>query len=71
MGTVDLEMNVFVQWLVVLGIWWCLFIDVLGNQAGQQDTANAANWKPIVVGTAAVGLFVHGAAVGRLVKESR
>lgn len=70
MGAVAVNALV-VQWMVVLGIWWCLLADVLGNQAGQQNMVDAANWEPIVAGTAAVGVFVHGVAVGRLVRGAR
>jgi hypothetical protein len=51
-------MNRTVQWSVVCGVWWCLLIDVLGNQAGQ----GGGSWVPIIDGTLLVLAFVHGAA---------
>lgn len=61
-------MSLFVQWAVVCGIWWCALIDALGMWAGQD---HARDWIPIIWATALILAFVHGAAVGRLVRHER
>lgn len=54
------------QWLVTLGVWYALLVDVLGNWAGQDHYAMTANWTPIVAGTTAIIVFLHGVMIGRL-----
>lgn len=46
-------MNLFVQWSVVLGIWWAILVDLIGDRAGQP---NSTNFTPIIEGT--VGIIV-------------
>lgn len=50
------------QWGVVIGVWVCLLVDVLGNYAGQ----GGDEWLYIIVGTASVLVFVIAAAVRAL-----
>ena len=54
-----------IQWLVTLGVWYCLLIDVVGNYAGQQNLVNHQNWIPIIWGTSIVLALLHGIAIGR------
>jgi hypothetical protein len=53
----------FVQWSVVLGVWWALLIDVIGNWAGQDHTAN---WVALMQYTIAVIVLVLAAMKVRL-----
>ena len=55
-------MNAVVQWLVVVGVWLAILVDVLGNQAGQRDAPNHDNWVPIVWGTSLVVAAAGGGA---------
>jgi hypothetical protein len=52
--------NRAVQGAVTCGVWWCLFVDVLGNFDGQ---GHGACWLPIITGCAVVLIFVHLLAV--------
>lgn len=50
-----------IQLWVVLGIWYALLVDVLGNYAGQRSPC----WLPIIYGVVGVILFIHGLMIGR------
>lgn len=52
-------MNRLVQWGVVIGVWECLLVDVIGNWAGQD---HYPAWIPIIEGTAAFVVVLHVAA---------
>lgn len=51
------------QWGVVLGVWWAILVDCLGNWEGQD---HAPCWLPIIWGTSGVLIFLHGLAIGSL-----